>query len=72
MAIVVTKQPLDFKAFNELINQQRGSYEQRVSAALRNQLIPDVRFSADGGNIGFEVDQAGQGAVAMMVEVNKR
>ncbi len=72
MAIVVTKQPIDFKALNESINSQQGSYEQRVSSALKNQLISGVRFDSDGANIRFETDDAKDGIVAMVIAVDKR
>jgi hypothetical protein len=72
MAIVVTKQPIDFKALNEAINQQRGSYDQRVSSALKNHMIAGVRFGSDGRSIRFETEDVKEGAVAMVIEVDKR
>jgi hypothetical protein len=44
MAIIVTKQPLDYKSFNDKVNKQSGTYEQKLRSALGDQLINNVKF----------------------------
>jgi C1A family cysteine protease len=72
MAIVVTKQPVDFKAMNESINRQSGTFEQKVRSALKGQLITNVNYTASAGYIGFDVNNVADGAVAMVIRVDKR
>jgi len=70
MAIVVTKQPVDYKAMNDLINSKSGTYEQKVSAALQNKLVKNVNF-LPGEVISFETDAKEDDVVMMVIEVNK-
>lgn len=70
MAIVVTKQPIDYKELNNNFNKQSGSYEQKLRSALSSQLISNVRFSP-GETISFQTDAGNNGAVLMVIEVDK-
>lgn len=71
MAIVVTKKPIDYKKLNTDISQQTGTYEQKVKKALGNLMIPQVTFYP-GETISFSVNNAGDGAVAMVIAVDKQ
>jgi len=71
MAIVVTKQPLDYKALNDLINKQSGSYEQKIKSALGSQLIKNVKF-LPGETISFQKDAGENGAVVAVIAIDKQ
>jgi hypothetical protein len=73
MAIVVTKQPLDFNKVNAAINASRQpTYQAKVNEAIGNAGIQNVRFSARNGIIQFESQSQDNQAVAMIVEINKQ
>lgn len=72
IAIVVTKAPIDFKAFNDRINRSSGAnYAAKVQAALSDQSIPNVRFQA-GEAISFICDTGNRNAVGVVLEMDKR
>lgn len=71
MAIVVTKKPIDYNELNTAISSQTGSYEEKVRKALGNLLIPSVSFKT-GETISFTLNNVADGAVAMVIEVDKR
>lgn len=70
MAIVVTKQPMDYKALNTLINSKSGSYAQKISAALQDKLVKRVNF-LPGETISFQTEASGDECVYMVIEVDK-
>ncbi|MBK7568235.1 MAG: peptidase C1 [Bacteroidetes bacterium] len=70
MAIVVTKQPLDYKTLNDNVNKQSGTYEQKLRSALSGQLINNVKF-IPGETVKFQTDAGTNGAVLMVIEVDK-
>ncbi|MFZ1634645.1 MAG: C1 family peptidase [Chitinophagales bacterium] len=70
MAILVTKQPIDYKTINANVNKQSGSYEQKLRAVLGNTLKSNISFS-QGETIGFDTSLSGQEAVLMIIEVDK-
>lgn len=55
IAVVITKEPIDFKTLNDLINQSRASgYAAKLQAVLAAQSIPNVKFQA-GEAVGFSL-----------------
>jgi hypothetical protein len=73
IAIVVTKTPLDYNAFNNKILSFKGkSYKDMVNGALADASITGIEFKANGENIGFETALNGKSAAAMIVEIDKR
>lgn len=72
MAVVVTKKPLDFSAFNQRINQSSGaSYPEKLRNALGNMNISGVNFGS-GQKIAFETPVNNpDAAVAVIVEILK-
>lgn len=71
IAVVVTKEPLDFAAFNRRVNGSLGStYAQKIKNALGSARISNTRFTV-GNQISFEVDRNGGNAVAMILEIDK-
>ncbi len=73
IAIVVSKEALDFNALNTLINQQSGTvYASKVTAALKSRLLDKVSFNAGARTIDFEAElQSGKTAVAMFIAIDK-
>lgn len=70
MAILVTKEPIDYNAINALANKQSGSYEQKLRKALGNSLKNNVQFN-QGETIGFNTTLSPNEAVLMVIEVDK-
>lgn len=70
MAIVVTNQPIDYNQLNTAISTQNGSYAEKVKKALGSMLLQSVTFQP-GENISFMVQDAQDGAVAIVIEVDK-
>jgi hypothetical protein len=75
MAIVVSKQPLDYAALNAAINKStQSSYAGKLNEALGSNAITNIKFSTAGaGNIYFKADANEQKNVAgCVVEINKQ
>ena len=72
IAIVVTKEPIDFQALNQRINRSTASgYAARVQAALADQSIAKVSFQVAEA-IGFSCALGGRNAVGTIIEIDKR
>jgi C1A family cysteine protease len=73
IAVVVSKDQLDYNDLNNKISQANGSgYAEKVNNALRNILISSSRFSnTDNGSIYFKVDANNNKAVASIVAFDK-
>jgi len=74
IAIVVSKDELDYNQLNGAINQsQQTSFEAKVNEALEGILIRSARFNNSGnGGIYFKVDANDNKAVACVVAIDKR
>ncbi|HMI62071.1 MAG TPA: C1 family peptidase [Puia sp.] len=74
MAVVVSKQPLDWYGINNKLSQDAGQdYSARLNAALASQLIHNVKFKSSAkGNMQFTVDGDANSAVATIVEISKQ
>ena len=74
MAIVVSKDSLDYNQVNQFINQSTGQdYTTKVNEALQNILIPSAKFSnTDDGTIYFKVQANTNKAVASIVAIDKQ
>ncbi len=73
MAVVVSRQPLDWYALNNAISQNPGrDYAARLNAALGDKLIRNVPFKSSAkGNIQFTVEGTGNSVAATIVEIDK-
>lgn len=73
MAVVISKQPLDWYALNSAISKNPSQdYAQRLNSALSGALIRSVRYQNSGkGTLQFEVEGDENKVVACIVEVNK-
>jgi hypothetical protein len=73
MAIIVTKQAIDFNKMNAAINASRQpTYQGKVNEAIGNMGIQNVRFASSNGIIKFESQTAENQAVAMVIEIDKQ
>ncbi|MEN0006142.1 MAG: C1 family peptidase [Bacteroidota bacterium] len=71
IAIVISKNEINFDQFNRAINQSRQStYAGKVKEALGSQRITGVNFRA-GSTIAFDADRKGKNAVGMVIEIDK-
>ena len=73
MAVVVSRQPLDWYGLNKTISANPGQdYAVRVDAALAGRLLKHVDFKSSAkGNMQFTA-AAQDGIVATIVEINKK
>jgi len=72
IAIVVSKQQLDFKKLNTAINSSRQrSYAEKLKEVLGNQRITNIGFQA-GATVAFEAQTKDKNVVGMVVELDKR
>lgn len=72
MAVVLTKQEIDVAALNTAVNQQKGSYAQRLAAVLGTDLVVPLKAQA-GERVQFSVQASNPGqAVLIVVEIPKR
>jgi C1A family cysteine protease len=74
IAIVVSKDPLDYSDLNDKISHASGStYADKVNSAIRNIAIPSARFSnTSEGAIYFKVSANDNKAVASIVAFDKQ
>lgn len=74
IAIVVSKDELDYNALNQEINRSNGrDYAAKVNEALQSILISSARFNnTNTGSIYFKVDANSNKAVACIVSIDKR
>ena len=74
IAVVVSKDELDYNKLNNSINQSRQpTYEGKLNEAISAIRIPSARFSAgSGGNIYFKVDANSNKAVGCVVTIDKQ
>jgi Papain family cysteine protease len=73
MAIVMTKQPIDFNVYNQRINGSRQpTYQGKVNEAFAQMNLQNVRFGGQAGTIQFQTQAAQNQAVAMIVEIDKQ
>jgi len=72
MAVVFTKEPIDYKELNEKISEGTAdTYEERIKEALGDQCINKVKFK-DGNEIKFKANSKGKNAVVVVFQINKR
>lgn len=72
IAIVVSKEALDYKQLNETINAARGDYRAKVMEALGSSAISNIQYNSANGTIGFRVTTENNQAVASIIEIDKQ
>lgn len=71
IAIIVSKQELNYEQLNQYITQSRQSdYASKVKEVLAQVEIPQVRFDV-GRTVKFEADASDKVTVGMVIEINK-
>ncbi len=72
IAIVVSKQAMDFRKFNSAINASRQrTYADKLKEAMGNQRMTNIGFQA-GQTIAFEAQTQGKSLAGMVLELDKR
>jgi C1A family cysteine protease len=73
MAIIVSKQPLDYEQLNRMINKSAGStYQEKVTRVIQRELIPNVQFNSAGETINASCNTQGKNIMAVVLEIDKR
>lgn len=71
IAVIITKNPIDYKETNKKINSASGnSYQEKVANALRGQYESNVRFSGSN-TINFEGSTSNGKNIFFVIAVNK-
>ncbi len=71
MAVIVSKQPLDYNKVSTAINNAHGlTYEQKVTNALKNELVTDITFKG-GKTFKFTSNITTKNTVAVIIEIDK-
>jgi nitrate reductase NapAB chaperone NapD len=71
MAIVVTKEAIDYNQINAAINSANGDYRAKVMSALNNTALTSVQYGSDKGRIVFSAQSENKNAVASIIEIDK-
>ncbi|MGV6862545.1 MAG: C1 family peptidase [Putridiphycobacter sp.] len=72
IAIVISKQKLDFDKLNAAINQNSGdTFEKKVTNTLRKELIPNVKFGGNG-TAKFSCKTQNKNSVVVVLEIDKK
>lgn len=72
IAVVISKEPIDFQQFNARINASRaGDYAGKLRDALGGNRIDELEFKA-GKTVAFEAKAEGKTAVGMVIEIDKQ
>jgi hypothetical protein len=73
MAIIVSKQPLDYEQLNGLINKSAGStYQEKITRVIQRELIPNIQFNSTGETINASCNTQGKNIMAVVLEIDKR
>lgn len=71
IAVLVSKEPLDFKTLNEKFNANKNKdYQQRINEILKDDIISDVKFNIDS-KINFTADTKEKNVVPIIIEITK-
>ncbi len=72
MAIVISKQQMDYTKLNQAINQAKGNtYAEKVNSVLNEEMLNNVKYNT-GEYIGFETKSNGKNVAVLVVEVKKK
>ena len=74
MAVVISKQELDWNAINQQISQNpQTDFGSRLNSVLSSKLIKNVRFGgSDKGTLQFNVNGDENQVVATIVSIDKQ
>lgn len=72
MAVIVSKQPLDYNKLGNAINSASGlTYASKIQNALKEELVTDIDFKG-GDNFSFECKTSTKNTVAVVLEIEKK
>lgn len=71
MAIVVTKEPIDYNQINTAINTATGDYKVKVMSALNSMALTNVQYGSNKGRIVFSAESENKNAVVSIIEIDK-
>src|SRR5690606_17308248 len=73
IAVVVSKEALDYKYLNQQINasRQRG-YQAKLQEALARSNVANVSFTNEQGAVGFQAALNGKNTVGVVIEIDKK
>ncbi|MCU0394101.1 MAG: C1 family peptidase, partial [Thermoflexibacter sp.] len=72
MAVIFTKEKIDYKALNERISNSKAStYQAKIAEALGTTAVQNVKFTG-GDKIYFSAKSNGKNAIAVVFEMNKK
>jgi hypothetical protein len=71
MAIVVSKDPLDYNRLISSINSKSGSFDDRIQQALGGAMNHNTQYSGRG-QIDLNADASGGTATYAVLEIEKR
>ncbi|MFY0644284.1 MAG: peptidase C1 [Bacteroidia bacterium] len=72
-AIVISREPLDYDKFNQMINGGRGSnYLQKIYNAFGNQIDNGAQLGMNRGQISVVTDAQEEGLIVIVIGVDKR
>lgn len=72
MAIVVSKNPLEYNQLNSAINSSQGDYRTKVMSALNANAITNVQYGSNKGRIVFSAENDNKNAVVSLIEIDKQ
>lgn len=74
MAVLVTPEPIDYKAVNAQISSAAGkTLAEKINAVLSTQLSAQTTFSTDNdGNVNFSKQMSDTGWIAAVLEIEKK
>ena len=72
MAIVMSKQQMDFNKLNTAINKAKGNtYGEKINNVLKDEMLTNIKYTS-GEYISFETKANGKNFAVMIVEVKKK
>ncbi|MBP7476941.1 MAG: peptidase C1A papain [Chitinophagales bacterium] len=71
IAVLITKKPLDYVAFNESMNNKNIDFAQRFNQLIQSKAATSVDFKQTE-NISFTADLNGKNAIGVIIEIDKK
>jgi hypothetical protein len=73
MAIIVSKQPLDYNKLNTAISNASGAtYQDKVMNVIQSEMIQGARYNTSSSTINVACDTRGKNILAVVLEIDKR
>jgi hypothetical protein len=69
LCVLYSKEPLDIENIKTQINQQQGTFAEKVSKVLKSKLVNTANAKYNSNNIKFSAESAGKSLMAVVVEI---